>query len=340
MAASGGGRAGRLGGLEGDGGRSDDVARGWALVDAAVAVHRRLTLRRHPGAAPYLMLLPALAVVSVLGLGLLYLLWASFHQFDTFLFQQGGLSTSQYDTLFAGPEAGYYRGILGRTFIVAIIVTAVSVPLGLPIAYAIVRVRSNIVRGLMLVMLLVPFLMGEAVRAFGWQLILGREGGLAWFLDLFGARSVDLLGTELAVGIGLVQVSIPLAALLTLPVVRRMEPDLERAAATLGARRSRVWWHVIIPLARPGMAVGGAIVFVLAVAEYDLPKVVGQGIVPFVANAVGDIYGGQSNLNLAAAFSVLLVALSTLGVAVLLGTAMIRRRRPAAAGPTTPAEVD
>lgn len=335
MAASGGGRAGRLGDVEPlvAGSRGGDVAIGWSLVDALVAVHRRLTLRRRPGAAPYLMLLPALAVVSVLGAGLVYLVWASFHQFDTFLFRQGGLSTSQYETLFSGPVSDFYRGILVRTFAVAAVVTAVSVPLGLPVAYAIVRVRSNLARGLMLVMLLVPFLMGEAVRAFGWQLILGREGGLAWFLGLFGAGSVDLLGTNFAVALGLVQVSIPLAALLTLPAVRRIDPDLERAAATLGARRWRVWWHVLIPLAKPGMAVGAAIVFVLSVAEYDLPKVVGQGVVPFVANAVGDIYSGQSNLNLAAAFSVLLVALSTLCVAAILGLSMVRRPRRGDAAP-------
>lgn len=338
MAARGGGGAGRLGGLGGAwraGGRAD-VAVGWRLVDALIAVHRRLSPRRRPAAAPYVMLGPALAVVSVLGVGLVYLVWASFHGFDTFLFRQGRLSIGQYQTLFAGPVAPYYRGVIVRTFVIALVVTVASVPFGLPIAYAIVRVPSNALRGLMLVLLLVPFLMGEAVRAFGWQLILGRQGGLAWLMGLVGVRSFNLLGSNLSVAIGLLQVSVPLAALLALPAVRRIDPDLERAAATLGARRWRVWFHVLVPLAKPGLAVGAAIIFVLSIAEYDLPKVVGQGVVPFVANAVGDIYSGQGNVNLAAAFSVLLVVMSTLCVAAMLALGMLRRgrSRPVVSAPT------
>jgi putative spermidine/putrescine transport system permease protein len=319
-------------------GQRADVAVGWRLVDACMGVHRSLSIARRSRAGvwsragSYLMLVPAVAVISVLGVGLLYLAWASFHSFDTFLFRQGRMSTDQYATLFSGSLAGYYRAVLVRTLVVAVVITMFSVPFGLPVAYAIVRVRSNAVRGLMLVMLLVPFLMGEAVRAFGWQLILGKQGGLAWLLGLFGVKSFNLLGTSVAVAIGLVQVSVPLVALLTLPAVRRIDPDLERAAATLGARRWRVWWHVVVPLARPGLAVGAAIAFLLAVAEYDLPDVVGQGIVPFVANAVGDIYSGENDLNLAAAFSMVLALISTLSVAGLLALAVIGRRRPGSPG--------
>lgn len=317
----------------------NDVAAGWRIVDALVAIHDRFTLRRRKELAPYLMLAPAVLTISVLGVGLLYLTWSSFHAFDAFRFRQGGLSLNQYSSLFSGVAGGYNRAVLVRTLSVAAVVTIVSAPIGLPIAYAIVRVRSNLVRGLMLVMLLVPFLMGEAVRAFGWQLILGQQGALSWFLKLLGAGSADFLGTNFAVGLGLVQVSIPLATLLALPAVRRIDPDLERAAATLGARRWRVWWHVLVPLARPGMAVGAAIVFLLAVAEFDLPKVVGQGRVPFVANAVGDIYSGQGNLNLAAAFSVVLVVIATVCVIAMLAIGIIGRRRPRPPEPAPAPEV-
>lgn len=314
-----------------------DVAAGWRLIDAAIAMHRRLMLRRRRSLAPYLMLAPAVITVGVLAVGLIYLAWSSLHGFDAFRFRQGGFSFQQYSALFSGTTGGYNRTVLLRTLSVAAVVTILSAPIGLPIAYAIVRVRSNLVRGLMLVMLLVPFLMGEAVRAFGWQLILGENGGLSWALKSVGAGSADLLGTSFAVGLGLVQVSIPLATLLCLPAVRRIDPDLERAAATLGARRWRVWWHILVPLARPGMAVGAAIVFLLAVAEFDLPKVVGQGRVPFVANAVSDIYTGQGNLNLAAAFSIVLVVIATVCVIAMLAVGLIGRRRPRVPTAATPA---
>lgn len=312
-----------------------DVAFGWKVVDGLVAARRRARPERLGAARPYLMLLPAVLLMSVLAVGVGYLVWRSFHQFDTFYARQGALSTEQYRRLVEPPSGPLYLDAFARTLWVSSVVTIGSTAVGLPVAYAIVRMRSALLRSLCLIALLVPFLMGEAVRAFAWSLILGREGALTWVLRLFGLSSSGLMGTSLAITIGLLQVSIPLAALLILPAMRRIDPTLERAASTLGASPPRVWWTVIIPLARPGMAGGAAIVFLLSLAELDLPQVLGLGRLPFVANLVRDIYSAQGNLNLGSAFSVvlMLVGFAAVAVFVVLGTARATglRRRPAAA---------
>jgi len=271
----------------------------------------------------------------VLAVGVGYLIWRSFHQFDTFYARQGGLSAEQYRRLVEPPSGRLYLDAFLRTLWVSTVVTVASTAIGLPVAYAIVRMRSAVLRSLCLIALLVPFLMGEAVRAFAWSLILGREGALTWVLQLLGFSSSGLMGSSLAIAIGLLQVSIPLAALLILPAMRRIDPSLERAAATLGASQSRIWMSVIIPLARPGMAGGAAIVFLLSLAELDLPQVLGLGRLPFVANLVRDIYSTQGNLNLGSAFSVMLmlVGFAAVAVFVVLGTARatgLRRRSSSA----------
>lgn len=311
-----------------------DLAVGWKVVDGLVAARRRARPERLGGARPYMMLLPAVLMMSVLAVGVGYLVWRSFHQFDTFYARQGGLSAEQYRRLVEPPSGPLYLNAFLRTLWVSTAVTIGSTAIGLPVAYAIVRMRSAVLRSLCLVALLVPFLMGEAVRAFAWSLILGREGAVAWALGLLGVSSSGLMGTSLAIAIGLLQVSIPLAALLILPAVRRIDPSLERAAATLGASKPRVWLSVVIPLARPGMAGGAAIVFLLSLAELDLPQVLGLGRLPFVANLVRDIYSSQGNLNLGSAFSVVLMLVGFVAVAVFvaLGTARAARlrRRPSA----------
>ncbi|HEV8421271.1 MAG TPA: hypothetical protein VGR13_07955, partial [Actinomycetota bacterium] len=96
-----------------------DVAFGWRIVDGIVALRRRMALLRLRPAFPYLLLLPGLALVSVLAVGVIDLFWKSIHGFDPFLREQGPLSLAQYRRLLAGADGGYYRGILGRTLLVS-----------------------------------------------------------------------------------------------------------------------------------------------------------------------------------------------------------------------------
>lgn len=311
-----------------------DAALGWRLVDLMVAVAQRLRVERLRWLWPYALVAPAVLAVGVLVAGLLFLVWSSVHSFDAFTGVQGGFSTEQYRQLTTPPSGDLNRETVVRTFAVSLSVTAVAVLIALPVAYVVVRVRRQSVRAVVLIALLAPFLMGEAPRAFGWSLILGREGALTAVLGAVGIDSSGLLGTTAATWLGLLQLSVSLAALIALPAVRRIDPVLERAAATLGARPWQTWRHVIIPLALPGLLAAAAIVFLLSVAELDLPQVVGLGRAPFAANLIRDIYTQQGNVNLGSAFSVVLVLMSTgtmLLIAALGGAGLkIARRRRAA----------
>lgn len=288
-----------------------DVSMGWSVIDAIIALAGRLRVKRLAPVQPYLLVAPAFLLVSLLAVGIFYLGWLSIHSYDTFLLRQGDISTEQYVRLFEPPSGAFYQQTLVRTLILSILVTSGSVVLGLPVAYVIVRTRSRLLRVAILVLLLVPFLMGEIVRTFAWYLILANRGAVGWMASLFGIRDGGLLGTPLGVFIGMLQVSVPLVALLVLPAVRRIDPNLDRAAATLGASPARVWQHIMIPLAWPGIAAATVVVLLLNVAEYDMPAILGLGQLPFVANVIGDIYRLQQNLYLGSAFSLLLLAVSS-----------------------------
>jgi putative spermidine/putrescine transport system permease protein len=278
------------------------------------------------------MLAPALLLVTLLAGGIIYLVYLSFHSFDTFLLEQGPWSLEQYRRLLEPPSGDFNLQTLQRTLVISILVTVGSVALGLPVAYFIVRTRSRTMRIVTLVLLLVPFLMGEVVRAFGWSLVLGSNGMAAWVLSLFGSDSGGILGTPLAVWIGMMQVSIPLATLLILPALTRIDPDLERAAATMGAPPRRVWRYVVTPLARPGIAGAAAVAFLLSVAEYDMPAILGLGRLPFVANVIRSIYTLQNNLYLGSAFSLVLMVISTVFVVALVASSGIRRLQRGSGG--------
>lgn len=302
----------------------------WALIDFLMAAGRTLKLERLAPIQPYILLLPAILLISLLAGGILYLGWLSIHSYDTFLLKEGAVSAEQYRLLFERPSGPFYLRTLLRTLGISLTVTAASVAFGLPVAYVIVRSHSRTVRVTLLVLLLVPFLMGEIVRTFAWYLILAKRGAVGWFASLFGVEDGGLLGTPLGVFIGMMQVSIPLAALLIMPAMRRIDPNLERAASTLGASPARIWGSIIIPLAWPGLVAGTVVVLLLNVAEYDMPAILGLGRLPFVANVIGDIYRLQQNLYLGSAFSLVLLFVSSALIVtpLLLLLAWIRLRRP------------
>jgi putative spermidine/putrescine transport system permease protein len=163
-------------------------------------------------------------------------------------------------------------------------------------------------------LLLVPFLMGEIVRAFGWYILLGRDGVLAWVGSWFGADNVNLLGTAFAVWMGMLPMTVPTAVLVLMPSLKHIGRDLEQAASTLGARPASTWRHIIIPLARPGLAAAATVVFSLSMTEFAVPQVLGLGRLPFVANDISTIFFFQSNPYLGSALATALLLLVLVGV--------------------------
>jgi putative spermidine/putrescine transport system permease protein len=256
-------------------------------------------------------------LVALLGFGLIDLFWKSIHSFDPFTREQGPISLAQYRRLLAGSDGAYYRAILGRTLLISALVTLGSTAVGLAVSYYLVRLPRRSSRVIALSVILMPFLVGEVVRAFGWLLLLGRHGALAWATSLGGGGGISLVGTRLGIWTGMMQVMIPIAVLVMLPTVRRIDPDLERAAMTLGARPRHVWGRIVLPLARSGLAAAGVVVFSLSMTEFAIPQVLGLGRQPFVANLIHSMYFLQNNVYFGSAFAMILVSVVTLGVAVI-----------------------
>ena len=115
----------------------------------------------------------------------------------------------------------------------------------------------------------------------------------------------------------MIQVGLPIAVLVSLPAMRRINPDLERAAATMGASRWRTWVHVIVPLARPGLASAAIIVWVLSMTEFAMPQVLGLGRVPFVANELDTMFFFQNNAYVGSALALTLLVIVFLGLLLL-----------------------
>ncbi|WP_029150906.1 ABC transporter permease [Microbacterium indicum] len=170
----------------------------------------------------------------------------------------------------------YDLAIIGRTLVYGLVVTAISVGLGFPIAYMLARTPSRW-SGILLALAIFPLLLSNVVRTFGWLVVLGSNGALGQLLVGLGIvdEAPQLLYTPLAIVLGMTQLFLPLAIVTCYSAVSQVDPGLDDAARGLGASRTRTFWDVVFPLSLPGVVVAATLVFAGAITAYTTPYLLG-----------------------------------------------------------------
>ncbi|WP_234986675.1 sulfate ABC transporter permease subunit CysT [Demequina sp. NBRC 110055] len=139
----------------------------------------------------------------------------------------------------------------------AALVTVLNVVVGTAIAWVLVRDRFVGKRAIE-VIIDVPFALPTIVA------------GLV-LLGLYGPRSpvgVDVANTRAAVFLAFAFVTLPFVVRAVQPVLEQLDPDVERAARSLGASGVQTWARVLLPALAPAIAAGAAMSFARAVSEY------------------------------------------------------------------------
>jgi putative spermidine/putrescine transport system permease protein len=119
-------------------------------------------------------------------------------------------------------------------------------------------------------MVVAPLLVSAVVRNIGWFPILSDSGLVNWVLLQSGlvTTPLQLIGNLTGVVIGLVHALLPFMILTLTTTIQRIEPELEEAAANLGAGPLRTFAHVLLPLSLPGIVGGALLVFTMAMATF------------------------------------------------------------------------
>jgi putative spermidine/putrescine transport system permease protein len=168
----------------------------------------------------------------------------------------------------------FYLDIILRTFRVSLVTTVAALVIGYPLALFMSRTTGRM-RGIITLAILSPLLVSVVVRSFGWLVILSPNGLLDSLFAAFGVHGFNLMYTETAMVIGLVNVFLPYLVLSILASLQSVEPSVLLAAASLGAPRWQVFRRILLPLSLPGMAVGSLIVFCLASSAFVTPAMLG-----------------------------------------------------------------
>jgi putative spermidine/putrescine transport system permease protein len=296
------------------------------MSSGEAALSRRA--RRPPLRLPWAPLLPALGFLAVVFVyPVLQLLWLSLVDRD------GALTGAHYARLAATPV---YAQVLLITFKIAAWTTGLCILGGYPVAYVLATAGPRW-RGVLTLCVLLPFWTSFLVRTFAWIVLLGRNGAVNGLLQAMGVidAPAELIYNFTGVMIGMTHALMPLGVLTMVAVMESIDPNLGRAAATLGARGGQAFWRVYFPLSLPGVAAAGLLVFITALGFFITPALLGGRretmITQIIIEQVQDLLnwafaGAISLLLLVSAMIVFYLYDRALGMSTLAGEAPPDRR--------------
>ncbi|CCG09466.1 ABC transporter permease [Pararhodospirillum photometricum] len=179
--------------------------------------------------------------------------------------------------------SGLHFTIFVKTIAYALAVTLLALAVCYPVAYAVAHLAPPARAGLLLVGLAIPYAINELLRVYAWLMILDTQGVLnsllAWLgvVDFQARTWIPFLESSGAVFVAMVYTY---TLFMVFPIYNTLE-TLDRnqieAARDLGASTVRIHRRVVIPHAKPGIAVGCLMTFMLAVGSYSVPQVMTRG---------------------------------------------------------------
>ena len=198
-----------------------------------------------------------------------------------------------------------YRTIALRTVFIAAAVTVSDAVMAWPFAYVMVRLAGPRLRGVLMLLVLLPLWSSYLARVYAWRLILAHDGALNWALHAIGLPGASIGYSNWAMWIVFSYLWLPFMILPLYAALERIPPSLLEASSDLGARGMTTFRRVLWPMALPGMVAGSIFTFSLTLGDYVTPTLVGGPGSDFIGNVVYANVGVTNDIPFAAAYAML-----------------------------------
>lgn len=164
-----------------------------------------------------------------------------------------------------------------RTLIFAGVFTFCTLIIAYPVAYFLARHVSRKNQMLFLLLLLIPFWVGEVVRTYAIMILLGNTGAVNLVLKTFGLidRPIPFMYTSFSMGVGIVYLTALYMLLPLYSALEKLPKSMNEAAADLGAGAWTRFRRVSLPLTIEGISSGCTLVFLISTGFYATPVLLG-----------------------------------------------------------------
>jgi len=192
---------------------------------------------------------------------------------ESFRGENGGFTLSRYIVVLKDAQ---FRNVYVRTIKMALIVTPLAVLMGYPSAYLLLKTSSSR-KAILMSLVILPLMTSPVARTYAWIVILGRFGIVNQTLSFLRLTKepVQLLYTEGAIIVGLLQLFLPLMVLNLVSALENVPVEVEEAAQTLGSNRLGAFFRVVVPLSFDGLIMGATLVFTGCITAYVTPAMLG-----------------------------------------------------------------
>ena len=194
--------------------------------------------------------------------------------------------------------------IFAKTLLAALSVTVIAFVVCYPIAYAVAKLSPPGRAAVIMLGLIVPYAINELLRIFAWLMILNYNGVANAFLGWFGVEPVPFLESGAGVFVAMVYAYV---LFMVFPIYNTLETlDIAQieAARDLGAPMWKIHWRVILPHAKPGIAVGSIMTFMLSAGSYAVPYIMTRGTAPpWFTQLIYNKFFESNNWNAGAAYA-------------------------------------
>ena len=204
-----------------------------------------------------------------------------------------------------------HRAVFLKTIWSSLLVTVLALCLCYPISFYMAQTAKPRTLSLLMVGIVIPYWINELLRIFAWQLILSDAGILNQILMAVGliAEPVNFRAGNTAVIMGMVYAYILFMVFPLYNAMESLDKNQLQGARDLGASRLRIHWKIVIPHAKPGMAVGCIMTFMLAAGSVAAPQLLGSPSSFWFTQIIYTNYE-TANWNLGTAYAEVLALLS------------------------------
>lgn len=219
-----------------------------------------------------------------------------------------GLKFNENGSLTLAEGDDIYLQIMIRTLVISLQVTALTLLIGYPIAYAVANSPKRL-GNIILAIVLLSFWTSILVRTTAWVVLLQTNGLLNNFLIWLGliTEPLQLIFNRFGTLVSMTHVLLPFAIIPILNVMRTIPKSQRDASLSLGAGPIETFIRVYFPQSLRGVVVGGGTVFILALGFYVTPALTGGPSDQMLSFYIAEFIKKSLNWGMAAALSMLLL---------------------------------
>lgn len=239
------------------------------------------------------------------------------YSFDNYLkVFDGNVDKSLFGISFSIPVHVYTFGL---TIFYSMLVTVVCFVMAYPLAYFMAKIVNPRSLPTLILLLFIPLWVSEVLRAFAWWIILAFKGPLNALLLAVGLIEDPIRWTNLGytgVVIGLIYTYVLFMLFPIYNAIQSLDTNQIEAAEDLGAPWWKIHWRIVLPHAKPGIASGSVMVFMLSAGSLLVPSILGSTTSQWFTQTIDQWFKDALDWNTASAYAFILLLLCTVFVSI------------------------